>query len=136
MKHFLKIMTDNVRMVGTKHDSGKLRWHLMPFRQLEDVVAVLGVGADKYGVDNWKKVADARDRYKSALMRHFSAYMGGEVNDSDDGLHHLAHVICCALFLMWFDWSQVKIMSSLSDKIDTGHINHGEGMKSAGRGQD
>ena len=41
--------------IGIKYDSGKLRWTLLPFRELEEVVKVLEKGAVKYDFDNWKK---------------------------------------------------------------------------------
>ncbi len=83
---------------GTKHDKDKLRWTLLPMRELEEVVRVLNHGADKYGANNWKKVEI--DRYMDALMRHMAAYLQGEEVDPDSGLHHMAHVACNALFIM------------------------------------
>ena len=85
-----------------KRDSGKLRWSLMPFEELEDVVKVLMHGAEKYSPDNWKKCDDIT-RYKDALMRHAVAYVSGDKIDPEFGLSHLAHAICNCLFLMWFD---------------------------------
>lgn len=85
-----------------KKDSGKLKWSLMPFEELKDVVKVLMHGAEKYSADNWKKCDDTT-RYKDALMRHVVAYVSGEKTDEEFGLSHLAHAICNCLFLMWFD---------------------------------
>ncbi len=55
------------------------------------------------GVNNWQKVPDARRRYYDAAMRHIDSWFGGEVKDSETGLPHLAHAVCCLLFLIWFD---------------------------------
>jgi hypothetical protein len=88
---------------GRKDDSEKLRWDLLPYDQLEKVVAVMTVGAKKYGDDNWQEVSKAERRYFAALMRHAVAYKKGELLDPDDGLPHLAHAACCALFLLHFD---------------------------------
>lgn len=90
----------------TKADEGKLKWSLMPFEQLKQVVSVLMKGAKKYSPDNWKKCDDL-SRYKDALMRHVVSYIEGEkiddIQKGGDGLPHLAHAICNCLFLMWFD---------------------------------
>ena len=85
-----------------KKDSGKLKWSLLPFEQLRDVVKVLMLGAEKYSPDNWKKCDDVT-RYKDALMRHVVSYVTGDKTDKESGLSHLAHAICNCLFLMWFD---------------------------------
>lgn len=90
-------------MSGRKDDAGKLRFDLLPFEQIREVVEVLTVGAKRYGDDNWKSVPDARRRYLAALLRHVWAFACGERNDLDDGLSHLSHAVCCALFLMRFD---------------------------------
>jgi hypothetical protein len=88
-------------MKGKKYDIGKPRWHLMLWGELEEVVKVLTLGAEKYDDHNWKKIEP--ERYQSALMRHFKSYMLKEKKDKESGLSHLAHLICCALFLMWFE---------------------------------
>ena len=85
-----------------KSDSGKLKWSLLPFEELKDVVRVLMKGAEKYSADNWKKCNDVT-RYKDALMRHVIAYVSGEKEDYEFGFSHLAHAVCNCLFLMWFD---------------------------------
>ena len=55
------------------------------------------------GVDNWQLVPDATRRYTDALMRHVEAWREGERLDPESKLPHLAHAICCALFLIWFE---------------------------------
>ena len=89
-----------------KADNGKLRWSLIPFRELEDVVKVLEMGAQKYKVDNWKKCNDTK-RYEDALMRHLVSYMKGDKIDKESGLNHMSHIICNALFLSYFDNEKV-----------------------------
>jgi len=92
---------------GVKYDGDKPRWellmeHLGP--EVESVVRVLTHGAAKYpSDDNWKHVEPLRGRYLGALMRHVAAWAGGEVTDPESGEPHLAHAVCCALFLMWGD---------------------------------
>lgn len=97
-------------MKGKKYDNDKPRWGLLPFAQLEQVVDILTFGAKKYDEDNWKYVENAEERYFDALHRHLKDYrMAKELsnpelkNDSESGKSHLAHVVCNALFLMWFD---------------------------------
>lgn len=96
--------------IGRKDDSNKPRYSLLPTGTINQVVQVLEYGAsDKYEVDNWQKIPDARRRFYDAAMRHIDAWWNGEIIDLDkDGvkgsqLPHLAHAICCLLFLMWFD---------------------------------
>ena len=88
---------------GVKFDNDKPQWSLMQWKALSQVVDVLTYGAKKYAPDNWKKVPNARQRYLDAGFRHFTAYAAGEKNDSETGLSHLAHAMCCLLFLLAFD---------------------------------
>lgn len=95
---------------GRKDDLNKRRYSLLPANTVNQVVDVLEYGAsDKYEVDNWQKIPDARTRFYNAAMRHIDAWWNGEILDLDKGetkgsqLPHLAHAICCLLFLMWFD---------------------------------
>ena len=55
------------------------------------------------GADNWRYVDNARTRYFDAAQRHIMAWWQGEQTDSESGKHHLAHAVCCLMFLMWFD---------------------------------
>lgn len=89
--------------VGVKLDGGKLRWDLIPLRAQEEMVKVLTFGAHKYGPDNWRRVKGWRWRYSRALVGHVFKYMGGEAFDQETGLHHLAHALCCAAFLLEFE---------------------------------
>ncbi|MBW1783068.1 MAG: hypothetical protein JRL30_20285 [Deltaproteobacteria bacterium] len=88
---------------GTKFDTGKPRWSLLPFFEVEEIVDVLTQGAVKYADDNWMSVKPGKDRYFSAMMRHISAWKNGERVDPESGRSHLAHAGCCLLFIMWFD---------------------------------
>lgn len=85
---------------GQKHDGGKLRWDLLPPEATEAVVKVLTHGAQKYGPENWRNVEEPRRRYYAAAMRHLNAWRQGFEADPDSGLPHLAHAICCLLFLV------------------------------------
>ena len=87
-------------MVGKKYDTGKTRWDLIEWSVMKEVADVLTRGAVKYGDRNWKAVPDAKRRYIAAAFRHFIAWIGGERNDKETGLHHLAHAICCLMFLL------------------------------------
>ena len=89
-------------MLGIKYDDNKPRYDLVPWSVFEDSVRVLGFGAKKYEVDNWKKVHDAKHRYIAAAFRHLVARSEGEILDPESGLPHTAHAICCLLFLAWF----------------------------------
>ena len=84
---------------GRKFDGGKLQYGLLPVLSLQDVVKVLTFGAQKYEVDNWKRVPDAKRRYFDAANRHIWEYKAGELNDPESGVSHLAHAICCLMFI-------------------------------------
>ena len=88
---------------GRKLDEGKPQWSLLPWSALGEVVAVLGFGARKYGAHNWQHVLEAKTRYADAALRHLTAWLSGEQLDPESKLPHLAHAVCCLLFLIWFD---------------------------------
>ena len=88
---------------GKKKDDGKLRYDCVPDDAEREVVRVLTFGAGKYASGNWAHVPKARRRYSAALRRHVSAWRTGERVDPESGCHHLAHAICCALFLLALD---------------------------------
>lgn len=94
---------EQIERVGKKADTGKPRWHLLPYAAIEEVVYVLTAGAEKYDDDNWRHVPQAKDRYFSAAMRHLVAWKLGEERDPETELSHLAHAVCCLLFLLTKD---------------------------------
>ena len=101
-----KVNTKGLKPDGVKYDSGKLNWSLMPFGALQEVVKVLEFGSQKYAPNNWQYVDNAEERYWNAAMRHMIAYKTESETDSETGLSHLAHAICCMLFLQHFDNEQ------------------------------
>lgn len=94
--------------VGRKDDSGKRRFSLLPINCINAVLDVLEFGAKKYEVDNWQKVPEAETRYFDAALRHIFAWKQGEKADPESGCHHLAHAVCCLIFLLWFDKQESK----------------------------
>jgi hypothetical protein len=88
---------------GRKYDGGKLEYGLLPPLALEETVRVLTFGAQKYERDNWQKVPDSKRRYFDAMQRHVWAWKQGEQLDPESGIHHLAHAMCCLMFLYEHD---------------------------------
>jgi hypothetical protein len=100
-------VTENLQLeplpIGRKFDGGKLEYGLLPPLALEETVKVLTFGAQKYERDNWQKVPDSKRRYFDALQRHVWAWKQGEQVDQESGIHHLAHAMCCLMFLYEHD---------------------------------
>ena len=99
------IYRQNNLNTGHKLDVQKMKWSLMPWAQIEEVLKVLMKGEEKYGAFNWQKVMP-KDRYIDAAMRHLIAYQKGEKLDKEWGTNHLAHVACCCLFKLWEDMGE------------------------------
>ena len=87
-----------------KKDAGKLRYDLIPYASLDEVVKVLTLGNEKYPnpEQQWLVNSTKNDivRYEAAIMRHMSAVFQGEEFDPEMGTDHLAHVVCNCLFIM------------------------------------
>jgi len=82
-----------------KHDAGKPALHLLPFDALVEVSRVLAHGAGKYSAHNWRG-GMAWSRLLRAALGHLFAWAGGQDLDPESGLSHLAHAVCCVLFLI------------------------------------
>jgi hypothetical protein len=93
---------------GRKFDGGKLQYGLIPPLALRETVKVLTYGAEKYEPDNWRRVPDGPRRYFDAAQRHLWAYKKGELNDEETGINHLAHAICCLMFMLDLDESEYE----------------------------
>jgi hypothetical protein len=91
---------DETACEAVKYDVGKPRYDLVPWDALEEVVKVLNHGALKYNDRNWESGMDW-SRMFAAGMRHDVAFWQKlEDEDPESGLPHLAHSICCRLFLL------------------------------------
>jgi hypothetical protein len=93
---------------GRKFDGGKLQYGLLPPLALRETVKVLTFGAEKYEPDNWRRVPDGPRRYFDAAQRHLWAYKTGEKDDPETGLNHLAHALCCIMFMLDLDESEYE----------------------------
>jgi hypothetical protein len=91
---------------GRKFDGGKLQYGLLPPLALRETVRVLTYGAEKYEPDNWRRVPDGPRRYFDAAQRHLWAYKEGEIADPETATNHLAHAICCLMFMLDLDESE------------------------------
>lgn len=72
---------------------------------ITEMARVLAFGAEKYGANNWKQapMAEARDIYLNALLRHALAYAKGNQHCVKDEQYHLAQIAVNAMFLFYFD---------------------------------
>ncbi len=84
---------------GIKHDQGKPRMELFDAHALEQLALVLTFGAQKYQAHNWRKGL-RKGRLIGAALRHLFAYLRGEDRDAESGLSHVAHAMCCCMFLL------------------------------------
>lgn len=82
---------------GHKFDAGKPRHDLFYEPFLAEVHAVLVFGEQRYGTYNWAR-GMSYSRLFNAAMRHLKAWWWDREDlDPETGLHHLAHLCCCAM---------------------------------------
>jgi hypothetical protein len=84
---------------GVKFDAQKPRMDLLDAYAIEQLACVLTFGAQKYEAHNWRK-GIVRGRLLAAALRHLFAYLRGEDRDPESGLSHVAHAMCCCMFLL------------------------------------
>jgi hypothetical protein len=61
----------------------------------EQIARALQQGAQKYGRRNFTKTPIEARVYGAAMRRHLAAWLEGEDNAPDSGVHHLGHVGAC-----------------------------------------
>lgn len=69
---------------------------------------VLTFGAGKYDAHNWRQGMQW-SRLIAAALRHIDAHHRGVVLDPETGLPHVAHALCCILFLMDYKSSHPEL---------------------------
>ncbi len=87
---------------GIKHDQDKADMSLLSNTALLKVAQVMTYGKTKYSAHNWRG-GFIWSRPLAAAARHLYAYIGGEDKDPETGLSHLAHCVCCLLFVLEFE---------------------------------
>lgn len=78
---------------GGKQSASLYRCDLLPAKAVLAVAAVLKYGADKYGPDNWRKIA--RADHLNHAMTHILAYQAGDRSDD-----HMSHAACRLLMAL------------------------------------
>ena len=86
-------------MKGYRLDQGKLKWSLMDWEAMEEVILVLMFGESKYGPDNYKHGLP-REGVLNSMQRHLVALHKGEEIDKESQRHHAAHIICNAMMYL------------------------------------
>ena len=82
------------------HGALKAPMNSVPPTALVELYAVMGAGAHKYGIFNFRDTDIDALTYISAIRRHFMLWEDGEDDDNETGRSHLAHIMaCCALAL-------------------------------------
>lgn len=97
--------------LGTRYNSGKPKWSLVPQSALLPMVEVLEFGAKKYAAFNWQKGLKVTEICES-LKRHLDSFMEGEDIDPESLLSHIGHIQCNSLFLSWM----IKNRPDLDDR--------------------
>lgn len=92
---------------GRKDDSEKVRMDLLDPYAMEQLAAVLTFGAKKYEAHNWRK-GIVYSRLIAACLRHVLAFLGGQDRDEETGLPHMAHAMCCCMFILGLSRSGLK----------------------------
>lgn len=106
-------------MDGVKYDGEKPKMHLLPPKATLEVAKVLTFGANKYDEENWRKLDNLQSRYTSGALRHIFAHIDSETLDTESGLSHLAHAICCLLFKLEIELENAKIEEERPRETDT-----------------
>ena len=87
----------------------KIRWDLLPIIPLEEAAKVMTFGASKYcDSEGWREIP--LDQHYAALLRHLVEWKKAHDHDFQDmkydhesRLHHLAHIIARACFIIEID---------------------------------
>lgn len=87
-------------MTGSRYNNGKLRWDLVEWNSVEEMLKVLEFGALKYNPQNWKKGLN-REEILESTQRHLIKLFQKEELDSESQLHHAGHVMCNMMFYLY-----------------------------------
>jgi hypothetical protein len=92
-------MSEKKEGEALKHDSGKIRYSLVPQLAIREVIKGFEHGAKKYGQFNYSNGLNHL-RYADAAWRHMNQYLTGENIDEESGVPHLALIACNAMMAL------------------------------------
>jgi len=82
-----------------RFNENKLKWTLVDFPSLHELVKVLEFGAEKYAPNNWK-IGLNREEILESMQRHLVELMDNKELDNESKLHHMGHIMCNAMFYL------------------------------------
>ena len=86
---------------GKRFNTNKAPVELLCAEALEAEARVFGMGAIKYGKNNWER-GMSWSTVIGCMLRHTLAIMKGEDIDKETGELHAAHVRCNAAMLIYY----------------------------------
>lgn len=72
----------------------------VPTAALVHLMRGMADGRRKYGLLNWRSNKVSALIYYDAAMRHLMAWVDGEQNARDSGVHHLGHAMSCLAIIL------------------------------------
>jgi len=112
----------NLHTKGAKDDSAKPRLDLV-LGDFSDALWEVGkvgtFGASKYCDRGWHEVENGRERYASALLRHYFRFKKGEVLDNESKLLHLSHMAWNALAILQLEIEDIQFNEILKGNLPT-----------------
>ena len=102
------------KKTGGQKGVKEARFDLIPPGPMWELARVYGRGAAKYEDRNWERGYNWGLSY-GAMQRHLVAFWGGEYNDEETGLPHLAHAMwhCCTLMQFQENFPEMDDRSKL-----------------------
>jgi len=89
-------------MSAARYNTGKLRWDLVDWEGIEEMLKVLEFGANKYAANNWQKGLHKKEILEST-QRHLIKLFQDEEVDQESQLHHAGHIMCNMMFYLYHD---------------------------------
>jgi Domain of unknown function (DUF5664) len=85
------------------------RFDLIDGPALAEMAKVLSQGAEKYGVNNWRKIPEV-ETHLNHLIMHVYAYLAGDRTDD-----HLSHIMCRSMFAQAVDIANAAEVTPVID---------------------
>ena len=101
-----------------RFSEGKTRYDLVAPWAMEQIAKVYTYGTIKYDDDNWWKGLSWKKNAIACIFRHVWAWIRGEVNDPESGLHHLAHASWNCMTLMEYEKNKIGVDDRIPYGLD------------------